>query len=328
MIEDNHIHDIAVKREFYGHEIAGIKLHAAIDVTIEHNRIHDCSLGLWLDWQAQGSRVTRNLCYNNSRDLFVEVSHGPYVVDHNVLASEVSIELMSEGGLFVRNLVGGSLRVQPVLDRATPYHFPHSTDVAGFAVIYGGDDRYIGNIFAGRKGASPLGVGYADDRKRPGRVDLFGYGTAVYDGHPDSAESYLRSVEAALPGDVEIYLELRQPVYVHDNGYVAGARPFNLEPNAVVVDAVTRPTVRTDGSQVWLEFEVPEELAARRIASVRTSDLEHVRFVNADFENPDGSELVLDTDLLGEQTSGQTPIGPLNSLTPGRHTALVWGDPA
>ena len=85
-IEDNHIHHIATKREFYGYEIAGIKLHAAIDVQILHNRIHDCTLGVWLDWQTQGTRVARNLLYANTRDLFVEVSHGPYVVDHNVLA--------------------------------------------------------------------------------------------------------------------------------------------------------------------------------------------------------------------------------------------------
>mgnify|MGYP001413832705 CR=1 FL=1 len=328
VIEDNHIHDIAVKREFYGHEIAGIKLHAAIDVTISHNRIHDCSLGLWLDWQAQGSRITRNLCYDNSRDLFIEVSHGPYVVDHNILASEVSIELMSEGGLFVRNLVCGSLRVQPVLDRATPYHVPHSTEVAGFAVIYGGDDRYIGNLFVGRGSASPLGVGYRDDRKRPDRVDVFGYGTSVYDGHPDSAESYLRSVEAALPGDVEIYLELRQPVYVHDNAYLAGARPFDLEPRPVVVEDGTRPSIRTVGSEVWLDLDLPAEVVELQIAPVRTSDLEHVRFVNADFEGPDGSVLVLDTDLLGDRTAAQAPIGPLNSLASGRSTTLVWTDQA
>ncbi|MEV0005172.1 hypothetical protein AB0H28_23200 [Micromonospora sp. NPDC050980] len=49
-----------MKREFYGYEIAGIKLHAAIDVVIRHNRIHGCSLGTWLDWQAQGTRLSRN----------------------------------------------------------------------------------------------------------------------------------------------------------------------------------------------------------------------------------------------------------------------------
>ena len=96
-IEDNHIYNIAIKREFYGHEIAGIKLHAAIDVEIRHNRIHDCSLGTWLDWQAQGTRVSRNLYYRNNRDLFVEVSHGPYLVDHNVLGLARLVRVVQPG---------------------------------------------------------------------------------------------------------------------------------------------------------------------------------------------------------------------------------------
>ncbi|MBN2595062.1 MAG: right-handed parallel beta-helix repeat-containing protein, partial [Sedimentisphaerales bacterium] len=73
-IYNNHIYNIAIKREFYGHEIAGIKLHAAIDVQIYNNIIHDCTLGVWLDWQAQGTRVSRNVFHSNNRDLFVEVS--------------------------------------------------------------------------------------------------------------------------------------------------------------------------------------------------------------------------------------------------------------
>ena len=60
-IEDTHIYNIAIKREFYGYESAGIKLHAAIDVIIRQDRIHDCSLGTWLDWQAQGTRVSNNI---------------------------------------------------------------------------------------------------------------------------------------------------------------------------------------------------------------------------------------------------------------------------
>ena len=148
-IEDNHIYNIALKREFYGYEIAGIKLHAAIDVIIRHNRIHDCSLGIWLDWQTQGTRVSRNLFYHNKRDLFVEVSHGPYLVEHNILASPASLEIFSQGGAFVNNLVCGTVSLEPVLERPTPYHVPHSTQVAGYAAIHGGDDRHIGNIFLG-----------------------------------------------------------------------------------------------------------------------------------------------------------------------------------
>ena len=78
-ITHNHIYNIAVKHEYFGYEIGGIKLHAAIDVQIHHNNIHNCTLGTWLDWQAQGTRVSKNLYYANDRDLMVEVTHGPYL---------------------------------------------------------------------------------------------------------------------------------------------------------------------------------------------------------------------------------------------------------
>ena len=46
--------------------------------------------GIWLDWMAQGTRVTKNLLYNNDlEDLFMEVNHGPTLVDNNLLLSEV-----------------------------------------------------------------------------------------------------------------------------------------------------------------------------------------------------------------------------------------------
>ena len=157
-IEDNHIYNIALKREFYGYEIGGIKLHAAIDVIIRHNRIHDCSLGTWLDWQTQGTRVSRNLFYQNKRDLFVEVSHGPYLVEHNIFASPASLEIFSQGGAFVNNLVCGTVALEPVLERPTPYHVPHSTQVAGYAAIHGGDDRHIGNIFLGGDATQAYGA--------------------------------------------------------------------------------------------------------------------------------------------------------------------------
>lgn len=137
-ISNNHIYNIGIKREFYGHEIGGIKLHAAIDVQIHHNRIHDCSLGTWLDWQTQGTRVSKNIFYRNNRDLFVEVSHGPYLVDHNILTADYALDNHAQGGAYVNNLIRGKMVHRKMLDRSTPYHIPHSTEIAGFAVTYGG----------------------------------------------------------------------------------------------------------------------------------------------------------------------------------------------
>ena len=65
VIEDNHIHHINNMMELGGAEIAGIKMHAAIDVTIRRNWIHDCTMGIWCDWEAQGTRITQNLLYRN-----------------------------------------------------------------------------------------------------------------------------------------------------------------------------------------------------------------------------------------------------------------------
>ena len=56
----------------------------------------------------------------------------------------------SQGGAYVNNLFCGEIRQETVLDRATLYHYPHSTEVAGFATVYWGDDRYYGNLFIGK----------------------------------------------------------------------------------------------------------------------------------------------------------------------------------
>ncbi|KAA6336114.1 hypothetical protein EZS27_015705 [termite gut metagenome] len=84
IVENNHIHDIWTKRQFSGAEIGGIKFHAAIDTRIVHNRIHHVGRGIWMDWMAQGARISQNLFYDNDlEDIFFEVNHGPYLVDYN-----------------------------------------------------------------------------------------------------------------------------------------------------------------------------------------------------------------------------------------------------
>lgn len=96
-----------------------------IDVQIHDNNIHDYTLGIWLDWQAQGARVSRNLLYRNNRDLFIEVTHGPHLVDNNIFTSEYFFDNIAWGGAYVDNLICGTMRREPVLNRVTPYHYPH-----------------------------------------------------------------------------------------------------------------------------------------------------------------------------------------------------------
>lgn len=282
-VEDNHIHNIALRRQFYGHEIAGIKLHAPIDVEIRNNHIHDCSLGLWLDWQTQGTRVSGNLLHSNSRDFFVEVSHGPYVVDNNVFASPVSLENFSQGGAYVGNLFLGGVRVQSVLDRATPYHRPHSTRVSGYAIIVSGDDRFIGNVFGGDEERENYRINFPD-------VATVGHGLSAYAGFPGSFEEYMERTEAII-GDHNRFAGLEQQVEARDNVYFGAARPFEKEARPVVLDGGSARVEYVDGT-LTLHTDLPAD--ASRAEVVHGGELGRVRFVDADFEAPDGSELVID----------------------------------
>jgi hypothetical protein len=323
-IEDNHIYEIAQKHEFYGYEIGGIKLHGAIDVQIIHNRIHDTTLGIWLDWQNQGVRVARNLFYKNIRDIFLEVSHGPITVDHNIFTSPQSIDLWSQGNAFVNNLVTGAVRSAQVLDRATPYHLAHSTEVAGYAFHYAGDDRFIGNLFLGEERGDDYAMGNAKF------VDMYGaikYGTAGYEGYPGTWDEYKSLVGGySGVGDHKRYHFQKQAVYIDNNAYAGIAAPFEKENGAVVSSAAASAVLVEDGDAVYLETSLPAEVVDGIHAVVTGADLGRVRIVDAAYENPDGSPVVADTDLLGAaKTAGTTyPAGPLAALPAGESRIRVW----
>ena len=146
-ISNNEIHHIYVRRPFTGEEMGGIKLHAPIDTTIKGNHIHHTDRGIWLDWMTQGTRVTGNLLHDNDKqDLFVEVNHGPFLVDHNIFLSPNFLYDRSQGGAYVHNFMAGSVIFQPELTRITPFHEAHSTKISGQSKTMGGDSRFFNNI--------------------------------------------------------------------------------------------------------------------------------------------------------------------------------------
>lgn len=306
-IYNNHIYNIAVKHEYYGYEIAGIKLHAPIDVKIHHNRIHNCTLGTWLDWQAQGVRVNNNLYYNNDRDLMVEVSHGPYLVDNNIFASDYSFDNFSQGGAYVNNLSCGKMYLNKVLDRATPYHFPHTTEAAGVAVVYGGDDRFFNNIFVGGEGVESCG-------------------TAGFNANPASYEEYVAQIISLGVGDHELFIKVEQPVYICANAYLNGAEGFNREQDSYT-DKSFNPNVKIveEGNEVYLEMNVAKELLDIPSKIVSTETLGTVRIVDAIFDDPNGNQIVIDTDYTGAPRADKPVIGPFQGLKEGFNRIKVWG---
>jgi len=209
-ITGNTIHDIHVQRLYDGCEQAGIKIHASIDVEICGNHIYRAFRGLWLDWMAQGTRVSGNLLHDNDlEDFFAEVNHGPFLVDNNIFLSPITLNSRSQGGAYVHNLIAGDISPNAFDDRMTPFHKAHSTEVAGLHDNPRGDDRYYNNVFVGRGDLSKY-----DAAKLPvwmnGNVFLKGAKPSKHETEPllkPGLDPALKRVEKADGSYLELVLD-------------------------------------------------------------------------------------------------------------------------
>ena len=303
-IEHNHIYRIAAKREFFAWEIAGVKLHAAVDTVIAHNNIHDAQLGVWLDWQAQGARITRNVLHHNYNDLMIEVTHGPCLVDHNIFSSPYNFTNAAQGTALVHNLFGGATHRYAVLDRATPYHFPHATSVAGCAVVYSGDDRVVNNLYIPRPDAPHT---------------EWVCGTDGYDGCTTPEEYPQRLAEEGNTDEAKYY-KVPQPVWIRGNLYTGKALPFRREAGPLRMGQASQRILR-EGDAWYLEIELPETMPA--CDAVTTQSLGAPRITEQPYDHPDGTPVDFTADYLGFTRESVIP-GPFAALKPGVNRIEVW----
>ncbi|MFR8035107.1 MAG: right-handed parallel beta-helix repeat-containing protein [Lachnospiraceae bacterium] len=288
-ITGNHIYHCNVRKEFSGAEVAGIKLHAAIDTVVEKNCIHNCVRGLWLDWEAQGASVEKNLFYENIlEDLFIEVCHGPCLVENNIMLSKRCVHNMSQGTAYIHNLFYGEFASSRETSRFTLYHLPHSTMVGGVMFIYGGDDRIINNIFIGKNDSSPL------------------YGTASFNSYEKIGETKtVGSVFQIKDSDKTL------PTDIHDNVYLNGARPWDKEHGARTAEHFqTELSLTYENSQYILSINLCEIPVDLKVSRITTEMLGRAFESEQSFENRDGSPVVIDEDCLGQSREETAIPGP------------------
>ena len=129
-----------------------------------------------------------------------------------------------------------------------------------------------------------------------------------------------------LFNDHERFAEVKQPVYLRDNVYAGGATPYESERGPSVLNDDVAVVVVEDGDRVFLETTFPVAFDDVRLAVTGGADLPPVRFVDAEFEEPDGSPAVLVTDLIGTVKDPRAchPAGPLGALRSGTHRTRVW----
>lgn len=330
-IYNNRIYNIHHKRLRHGAEVAGIKLHAALDTEISGNIIYSCYRGVWLDWQAQGTRVSRNVFFDNlSEDFFVEVCHGPYMVDHNLFLSLMNVRNMAQGGAYVHNLFTGRFVVRSELSRTTPYHFPHETAVAGYSNISGGDDRYYNNIFLGDhdENKEPVPITFFEHLPLKPRGEIGEDGKVVMDGVPDDSICYLYPVGLGSydkhPNvkdkqwweySKEEFAELGEdviktivegnavlPVAMDGNVYLNDAVPSRHEPDAKVYKQEgIKVEVHPAQGKVRIQISEPALLRGASPMVVTTDLLGKTYHADMKYEHPDSTPYRFDADFFGNK---------------------------
>lgn len=339
IVEDNHIHHINNKQNLAGAEIGGIKMHAAIDVIIRRNHFHHCTRGLWLDWQAQGTRVTQNLFHDNTlpfdtnantdnldgtgEDIFIEVSHGPTLVDNNIMLSDYSMKLATQGVAVVHNLIAGSFTAvgrgtdngsgEIPSPRYTPYHVPHRTEVDGFMTILHGDDRFYNNIFVQkpiRPGMQEIHEVVKDSEWTDGNLIT---GTVSFSGYP-SEEEFKKMFEGycGMGSTIERDIYYRKlPVWLGGNVYFNGAKPADQETDAIVDTEHTVKLELKEENGIWnLDTDLYEYLPKTACAMISTETLGMAFEPEEKFENPDGTPIVFQYDYFGARQEINPLPGP------------------
>lgn len=338
-IEDNHIHHINCMQELSGAEVAGIKLHAAIDVTMRRNHIHHSTMGIWCDWEAQGTRISQNLLHDNhapsediplvpggmsSQDVFVEVSHGPTLIDNNISLSKLSFKLASQGVAVVHNLCLGAmssvgsgsdmpLKNGTMAPRYTPYHIRHRTEVAGFMTFLHGDDRVYNNIFIQNWPVKPI-----EAKEDMGFIMMDNQvaGTSVFD-------DYQTYEEWVVPFDLENkepnmfllqdYHFGHLPVWIDGNAYLNGAEHWCKEKNKCIAEGNAYVKLVEKDGKYAIETNVYELLGDFKTGIINSDILGAAFEPEQRFENPDGSDIIFNRDYFGNHRSAATIPGPFAS---------------
>ena len=303
-IQGNTIHDIHIRRLFGGAEMAGIKFHGAIDVQIMNNHIYKTCLGVWLDWMAQGVQVKNNLMHDNSRDIFLEVDHGPMLVSNNILLSKSNLLMNSSGAAFVHNIFGGKIDVIAYDARLTPYHKPHSTFVAALHDNPGGDLQFINNLFVNGGDASQYSKSLLP---------------VVFDGNVYTKGS----VRAIGTKDQKRFGEMNKNAKEQMKNY---NEQDATERNAVIKnDFDASVSLSQKSKEMYMEISFDKNWLAQKRKLVTTELLGKVIIPNLPFENTDGSGVKINTDYFGKKRNVANPSpGPFEIVKSGKQTFKVW----
>ena len=125
-------------------------------------------------------------------------------------------------------------------------------------------------------------------------------------------------------GDVEFFMREKQPVYLANNYYGDGAPAYENEKGAVLSDTASEVKIVEAEDGLYLEITLDEAFAGMATETVTSALLGMPRLVEERFENPDGSPVRVNTDMLGNVRGINPTAGPIEGLKAGKNRIKVW----
>ncbi len=295
-IRDNEIYNIGTNPQIAGFETAGIKLHAAIDGVVDHNLIYNTLMGIWIDWQAQGTKVCNNIIFDSiQQDLYIEVSHGPTLVYNNIMLSGLSLKLDAQGIAFFNNIFNGNVNLLRSQPRYTPYHVPHSTKIVGLFNNTGGDVRFYNNLI--------LQNVTEGDKAANGLSAL----NPLPECTPETSE---------VVADYSIRFECSLPMWAEANAYFNNAPMWEHDKNSIQSSDKVDITFERDGEQGYINIPLTAAQVSKvQTLGINTEMLGRTIFSETVFENADQTPFVFTTDIFGTERDVESPnIGATESF--------------
>lgn len=250
------------------------------------------------------------------QDIFVEVSHGPTLIDNNILLSRYALRIATEGVGLLHNLILGAFTmVGAGVDgwiegreqrRYTPYHIRHRTEVAGMMTILHGDNRFYNNIFV-----QGYPVTNRESKESPFHQQV---GTHVWDEYP-TYEEWITGFDMDLPkpdmGKLEPAHFGHLPVWADGNVYLNGAKAWKKEKhNLVKEDAGVEVRLQEEDGQYKLITNLYDYLKDFSTGIITSDILGKAFEPEQRFEERDGSDIVFQNDYLGNHRGVSTIPGP------------------
>ena len=227
---------------------------------------------------------------------------------HNLILG--SFSLINSG---VDSIVNGQRE-----PRYTPYHIRHRTEVAGFMTILHGDDRIYNNIFVQQHKID-------DKKKTAADADYKAVGTAPFDIFP-TYEEWADQFDLEKDPDMGHLAEAHfghLPVWVDGNAYFNGATVYKKEKNKLV-DKKTKVAVelKEKNGDYYIKTNYDKLLKDFACGVLSTESLGVAFEPEQKYENPDGTPITFDRDILGNHRSSETIPGPLSTVS--SKELLVW----